>query len=210
MAGPVQEVTPWMEYGVAGAPLVGQRESGDAYVFQATGDLVLAAVVDGLGHGQEAARAARVAADTLQRGPEQSVITLVRHCHAALLGTRGVAMSLASINAGDDTMTWLAIGNVEGVLIRADQAAVPAREAILMRGGVVGFELPLLRASVTSLTRGDTLVLATDGIRPSFVEALHGGLPAQRLADSILSHHGKNTDDALVLVARYLGRPGPP
>jgi hypothetical protein len=55
------------------------------------------------------------------------------------------------------------------------------------------------------LSPGDTLVMATDGVRSGFAAdlPLHGS--PQALADEILARDGKRTDDALVLVARYLG-----
>ena len=50
------------------------------------------------------------------------------------------------------------------------------------------------------------LLIATDGIHSSFTVQLGASRPPQRLADQILAEHGKGTDDALVFVARYLGR----
>lgn len=197
---------PFLEWGMAGAAQPGQQSSGDAHVVCPRPDGALVCVVDGLGHGPEAAAAAKTAIDTVTRYAEQSVISLVRTCHKALIGSRGVAMSIASFNTLDDTLTWLAIGNVEGVLLRADPRAVPQREAIVMRGGVVGYELPIVRAAVTVVAPGDLLVFATDGIEPSFTDQLGTSRPPQPLADHILAEYGKGTDDALVLVARYLGR----
>jgi hypothetical protein len=55
------------------------------------------------------------------------------------------------------------------------------------------------------IRRGDTLVLATDGIRASFAEELSLRDPPQQIADHILARFGKDTDDALVLVARFVG-----
>jgi phosphoserine phosphatase RsbX len=52
---------------------------------------------------------------------------------------------------------------------------------------------------------GDTLVFATDGISGDFLADVSAREEPQRLADQILARHGKGTDDALVLVARYLG-----
>jgi negative regulator of sigma-B (phosphoserine phosphatase) len=150
--------------------------------------------------------AADKAAATISRHSDQSVISLIRTCHKALIGTRGVAMSMAYFNALDDTLTWLAIGNVEGVLMRGDPKARPQRESIVMRGGVIGYELPVVRAAVTVVAPGDLLVFATDGVESSFTDQLGVSRPPQRLADQILAEHGKGTDDALVFVARYLGR----
>lgn len=200
------ERSPFLDWGVAEAALPGQTSSGDAHVVCALPHGALVAVVDGLGHGPEAAAAAARAAATIAKHADQSIISLVRTCHKALIGTRGAAMSMASFNAVDDTLTWLAIGNVEGVLLRADPMARPVRESIVMRGGVIGYELPIVRAAVTVVSPGDLLVFATDGIDSSFTDQLGASRPPQRLADQILAEHGKGTDDALVFVARYLGR----
>ena len=54
-------------------------------------------------------------------------------------------MSLASFNALDGAMTWLGVGNVTGLLLRADAGAERKRESLLLRGGVVGYRLPPLR-----------------------------------------------------------------
>jgi len=105
-------------------------------------------------------------------------------------------------------MTWLSVGNVEGVLLYTDQTARPARPAratLLTRGGIVGSELPQLRAEVVPIAAGDILIFATDGIREGFAEDLPTDPGPQQLADQILARYGKGTDDALVLVARYLG-----
>jgi hypothetical protein len=74
-----------------------------------------------------------------------------------------------------------------------------------MRGGVVGFRLPPLQAVVIPVSAGDILIFATDGIRSGFDDGLNIHAPLQHLADTICSQYTKGTDDALVLVARYLG-----
>jgi hypothetical protein len=179
--------------------------SGDVAIVSPFDHGVLLAVLDGLGHGPEAAEAARFAAEQLQGRPGESVISLVRRCHARLRGTRGVVMSLASFNTRDDTMTWIGVGNVEGVLLRADESRGAARETILLRGGVIGYDLPPLQASVVAVSPGDTLALASDGVRTEFMATVRADVPPERQANELLSRYGKATDDALILVARYRG-----
>ena len=179
--------------------------SGDGHLVQEFPGGALAAAVDGVGHGAEAAAAAQVAIETLQGHARQSVLPLVQRCHEALLKTRGAVMTLASVNAADGTMTWVGVGNVEGVLLRADAKASPPREHALLLGGVVGLQLPVLRGFVIPVAAGDTLIFATDGIRSGFDEGLPLALPARQIADRIMGRFSKGTDDALVLVARYLG-----
>jgi phosphoserine phosphatase RsbX len=194
-----------LEWGVATAALPGQAGSGDECLVKSFASGVLVAAIDGLGHGEEAGAAARIAVRTLEQHAHESVIFLVKRCHTSLRRTRGVVMSLASFSARDETMTWVGVGNVEGLLLGADPGSRPRREVLLLRGGVVGDLLPTLHASLIPVMRGDTLIFATDGVRSSFLDDLVPGDPPQQMANRILARHGKGTDDALVLVARYLG-----
>jgi hypothetical protein len=195
-AGPV-------EWGQAARALSGP--SGDLAIVRAFDHGALVAVVDGLGHGSEAAHASRAAAEQLEQHSDESPIALLRRCHQALRGTRGAVMSLACFNTRDDTMTWIGVGNVEGVLMRAQPVQGSARETVLLRGGVVGYDLPPLQAFVVAVAPGDTLVFATDGVRPEFMSGLRPSIPPARQAEELMARYGKATDDALILVVRYLG-----
>lgn len=197
-----------IEWAVGALPLPGQTASGDRHVVKPFSHGVLVAAIDGLGHGGEAAFAAQIAVTTLETFSHESLIPLLKRCHEMLRATRGVVMSLAAFNPRDETMTWLGVGNVEGILVRADPDANPRREALLLRGGVVGGQLPDLRGSIFTVAPGDTLMLATDGIRPEFADTANTIGEPQQIADHILAEYGKGTDDALVVVARYVGKAG--
>jgi serine/threonine protein phosphatase PrpC len=195
-----------LHWGVATLALEGQTESGDLHLVRTVQDGALIAVVDGLGHGEEAAVAARLAVTTLEQYIEEPPLSLLQRCHVALKGSRGVVMSLARFDAPHGTMTWLGVGNVEGVLHHADWSERSARASLITRGGIVGSEVPAVQAAVIPVGAGDTLVFATDGIGGGFLADVSARDEPQRMADQILARHGKGTDDALVLVARYLGR----
>ena len=77
---------------------------------------------------------------------------------------------------------------------------------ILLKGGIIGYQLPSLRPLTISVEVGDLLIFATDGIRSAFTRALPVAGSLQEMADYILAKHQRGTDDALVLVARYQGR----
>ncbi len=66
MGNEVPKPPPLIEWGVAAQPLEGEAESGDLHVVQRFPKGVLVAAVDGLGHGPEAAAAARSAVATLK------------------------------------------------------------------------------------------------------------------------------------------------
>jgi negative regulator of sigma-B (phosphoserine phosphatase) len=168
----------------------------------------LACVIDGLGHGPEAAEAAREATSVIETRASESVISLLQQCHQRLQGApRSAVMTLASFNFAEKTLTCAGVGNVDGVLMHGSPDSVPPQEAILPRRGLVGERLPQLYSSNHSLRPGDTVVLATDGIRPGFHVELHPDLAPQAIADNILRQYTLGTDDALVLVVRYLGAP---
>jgi serine phosphatase RsbU (regulator of sigma subunit) len=195
-----------VEWGVAAEALRGESQSGDAHVVCAVPNGTVLAVVDGIGHGREAADAARRAAAVIERSAARGAVAIVRLCHEALIGTRGVVMSVAMIDCQEDTVTWLGVGNVAGLLARGAWRSQPPQEEMFVRAGVVGMQLPLLQASVSAITPGDVLVMATDGVRLDFAGGVAPRLSPSRLADRLLAEHARSTDDALVLVARYLGR----
>ena len=196
---------PIVEYGVAKFALPGQGESGDQHIVRCHESGVLIAAIDGLGHGEEAAGAANLAASVLMADGSEPVISLVERCHEKLRGTRGVVFSIASIDGAHGLMTWLGVGNVQGILIRAHAKKENAHETLLLRGGVIGSQLPALQATVLPVAKGDTIYFVTDGVRGDFAESLTTLENPQRAAERILGKYQKGNDDALVLVTRLTG-----
>ena len=194
------------DWGVAARPLAGEQESGDLHVVCPFEGGALVAVIDALGHGAPAAAVARRAAATLEARAGQPIDRIVRHCHDALQGTRGVVLSIASIQIDDSTMEFLGVGNIETLLVAAD-AGGAGRATLLTRRGVVGGGLPVLRPLTVPLAAGDTLCFATDGVDPRFTSDRPQRLPPQQMAETILARYGKSSDDALVLVVRILELP---
>lgn len=193
--------TRFVEWGVAARALPGEQESGDRCIVLDHPGAVLIAVIDGLGHGPEAAAAAMVAIEAIEERPSVSPQAVLEHCHHRLKRTRGAALSIAVIDA-PGSLAWVGVGNVEGRLFRVDRRE---RESILLRGGIVGYQLPSPRVTRHDVTSGDVLIFATDGIQPAFADNLSLPASPQRVADEILAGYFRGTDDALVLVARLVG-----
>ncbi len=259
MAGIVTKIknTSIIEFGVASMILPGQTESGDLHIIRELDGMVLIGVVDGLGHGSEAALAAKEAVRVLEMYSGGSIINSVKTCHEKLKNTRGAVMALVLINSVDETITWLSIGNVEGMLLHANMEVNPFYENIIMRSGAVGYRLPQIYASVITISKGDILILSSDGISDDYIPRIvtdarylheqklrskdrnkidttnedfltaegpvHSSIEfqpsaptifrsrrmdiePQELANYIKKRFAKGTDDALVLVARYLGK----
>lgn len=194
-----------IDWSVAARSMTGQTVSGDLHVVEFFEDGVLLAVIDGVGHGNEARVVAEIAADVLKKNAGDSVVSLVRRCHHALAKTRGAVMTLASVDIRGRKAAWLGVGNVEARLFRAEANPGHAHEHILLRSGLVGLQLPAAQATPTSLAPGDLLVFATDGIEQDFETRVNPAESSRQIADGILRRHFKGTDDALVLVVRYAG-----
>jgi negative regulator of sigma-B (phosphoserine phosphatase) len=189
--------------GWAGRALEG--DSGDLHLVVPFPGGLLVALLDGLGHGSEAAAASRAAVPVLTQYAAEAPLLLMRRCHEALRKTRGAVMTLASFRTLGSSMTWVGVGNVDGVLLRSPGSSSDADEALAVRGGVVGYQLPPLHTETLRVSSGDTLVLATDGIRGGFSTSVAVDSPPQEIAESILARFARGNDDAHVVVARYLG-----
>lgn len=192
-----------IEWHVEIAACPGEAASGDQYLVREFPQGVLVGVLDGLGHGEEASRAARAAIEVLERNPQDSLISLVEQCHTALRLTRGAVLSLACLRIPESTLTWIGVGNVQGVLVRRDADRAPRQESLSARSGVVGSHLPQLRASIVPVLSGDLLILATDGIQSRFAEYLRLDDGPERIARRIMAECSRTNDDALVLVVRF-------
>lgn len=192
-----------IDWAVAGVPIEGEVESGDRHVVAPFEGGVLVGAIDGLGHGPKAAEAARAAVAILDAHAGESPRHLLDLCHEGLRKTRGAVITLARFQTGSATLTWLGVGNVEAALLRADRTR--ANEGAPLRGGIVGFRLPRTREATIALFPNDTLMLATDGIASGFSSGIDTTLSPAQLAESILLAHRKQSDDATVVVARYLG-----
>ncbi|MGH9749915.1 MAG: SpoIIE family protein phosphatase [Candidatus Polarisedimenticolia bacterium] len=200
---PAGEADRFIEWGAATRTIPGETESGDQHLVLPRPDGVLLAVVDGIGHGREAALAASAAVETLEDHAGETLQALVTRCHERLRGMRGVVMSLAAVETRTRMMTWLGVGNVEGVVIRAGAAAASRHERLIQRRGVVGGRLPDLHPATLRVAPGDVLILATDGIAATFDASLQPYDRPQPLADRIVRRYATGTDDATVLVARF-------
>src|SRR3979409_2249193 len=111
MAPPIPKERASLDWSVASRPIAGQTVSGDLHLVKAFDHRGVVAVIDGGGHGGGAAAAARVAADILERDAAETAISLIKRCHEALLPTRGAVLTLVKLNAAENMMAWIGVGN---------------------------------------------------------------------------------------------------
>lgn len=195
---------PFVDWAVASRPMRGEAVCGDVATVHVGPSRCVLAVIDGLGHGPEAARAAALAAQVVDRHRSERPDALLSLSHHSLRSSRGAAATVAVIERADGTLDWLGVGNVDGVVVRAADGARPRTHGVFLRGGVLGERMPTLhRPEPMRLENGDCIVIATDGVRGDLAAAARSDLHVDVLAERILDEHAIPEDDALVFVARY-------
>jgi phosphoserine phosphatase RsbX len=186
-----------MEIGAVIRAKVGESACGDAWVAVDHEGSTLIALADGLGHGPEAARAAKAACDHVAAHPGPDLNQLMKGCDRALASTRGAALSLLYFDRERHELTHAGVGNVE--LQAVSRAAIHPPNS----PGVVGIRLRRIMVSVFALSPGDLLAVFTDGVSSRYRLEAYRALPVQAAAEAIVREHGKDHDDASCLIIRY-------
>jgi hypothetical protein len=198
------QATPFLDWAIAGRPLAGQDVSGDRATVQITRNRCVIAVIDGLGHGPQAAAAAALAAGVVERHRAEPLDALLLLVHEKLVESRGAAATFAIVDGDTGRIDWLGVGNVDGMIIRADETARPRTSGVFLCRGILGYQQPdIRRQEPVQLEDGDTIVIATDGVRGDLAADVRHETPVERMAGALLDAHATPDDDALVLVARY-------
>ncbi len=196
-----------IEWAAVRRPRPGEEVCGDHPVALEIGpSAALFGVIDGLGHGEGAQDAALCAVDTIEEVRTEPLDVVMQRCNRALTQTRGVAMTLARIDFGTDTMSWIGVGNVTANLVVKRPTGVEVRASALLAGGIVGYRMPnTLLTHQVSINTGDLLIIASDGIAEDHLQTIDFAAQATSIAEELVGKYGKETDDALVVAVRHRG-----
>lgn len=180
-------------------PLRGETECGDAW--RIGGDRPTALfLVDGLGHGPEAAHAAQMAAERFGGSPVVSPIETLLATHARLRGTRGAAMSVAVLDDAAGRVDFAGIGNVDARIVSEQGSS-----HLSPQNGIVGHTIPTPRASQADWPEGACIVMHSDGLSTRWRLDAYPGLrrahPAL-IAGVLFRDFGRARDDAAIVVLR--------
>jgi anti-sigma regulatory factor (Ser/Thr protein kinase) len=189
------------EVAVLARPCRGETVIGDDAAFGRRNDGLLLAVADGLGHGPLAQEAAALAVATLLGSPSASPRELLQLCHHALTKTRGAVMSVVFIPDDAGELVQAGAGNIACHLYR-DRTSVRFPST----PGVLGQVRPGERISENRSPLGGrhVLILYSDGLSSRIDLTQEAALlrePPLIIAHRLLAQHGRDHDDALVLVA---------
>lgn len=86
--------------------------SGDSYFASYQNGFVTCALADGLGSGEEAMHASKLAMQEIEGNPHLELPELVNRCNEKMWGTRGVVLSILRIHIQDKVCEYINIGNI--------------------------------------------------------------------------------------------------
>ncbi len=182
-------------------PREGEVVCGDAIAVAELTDGWTAVVVDGLGHGPDAAEAADAAIRVFRQNPDRPLPQQLTSMHRALRTTRGAAVALARI--APHRLEFCGVGNVSGTTIGTGGRS----QLLLSIPGVVGFTLPAVQVRHTVLAEGDVVVLHTDGVDRTWRAPAVTDLPSHALSLAArLAHHHRNPRDDAAMLALHPDR----
>jgi anti-sigma regulatory factor (Ser/Thr protein kinase)/serine/threonine protein phosphatase PrpC len=183
-------------------PKPGETACGDGWLARGEQDRCVLMVVDGLGHGSDAAAAAHAATEAVKAHARRGVTELADTVHGALKSTRGAAAALAVVKAGSEKGDFCGVGNVNCV-IRAGGKT----RALVSHNGILGHQVRKFQEFSFPFPRDALLIMHSDGLTAKWTLDEYPGLETREpalIAGVLFRDFRRSTDDASVLVARLV------
>ena len=189
-----------MPQGALSAPKSGETVSGDDWTILSWHGRHALFVVDGLGHGPDAAVAARAAMDAAAKGMRLAAVDLIASVHDALRPTRGAAAAVAVLEPAKELCTYCGIGNI-AASIRSGGTS----RSMVSHNGILGHQVRRFGDFTYPYPRGALCIAHSDGLSARWDLAAYPGLEQRHpslVAAVLFRDHGRERDDATVAVVR--------
>jgi len=186
--------------GAVSVPKFGEEVCGDAWSVSVGHEETTLMVVDGLGHGPEAAEAAVEAVRLFHRFNGHRTPVLLEYIHGGLRATRGAAVSVARFQPASGKMVYSGVGNIAGVI-----AANGELRRMVSMPGTAGHNARKIQAFEYPFSAG-LVILHSDGIASSWTLDRYPNLAARHptlIAAVLYRDLTRHRDDATVLVAKW-------
>jgi anti-sigma regulatory factor (Ser/Thr protein kinase) len=158
-------------------------------------------MVDGLGHGTEAAVAANEAVAQFQRCRHEPPAQIVHAVHQALRHTRGGAVAVARMDPASATVAFAGLGNIAATVLRPGG---PARRMV-SHNGTAGHNARKIQAFDYPCAADALLVMHSDGLSTGWSLDAYPGLARMHpllVAGVLYRDFARGRDDATVVVSR--------
>jgi anti-sigma regulatory factor (Ser/Thr protein kinase) len=181
-------------------PKPGETACGDSWIARGEKDRYVVLLVDGLGHGVDAAAAAHAATDVVAAHARRSAVELADAVHGALRGTRGAAAAVAIVKAGSGTGEFCGVGNLT-CITRVEGKS----RNLVSHNGILGHQVRRLQDFAFPFPPHALLIMHSDGLTARWSLEDYPGLETRHpalIAGVLYRDFRRGTDDASVMVAR--------
>lgn len=173
---------------------------GDGHVIHHDGPRTLLAVIDGLGHGTQARKAAAVAEAYLHANHRKPIQQMPAELHSALHSTRGAVAGIARIDEAANKLSFIGVGNISARLWLPEEESW-AR--LISMSGTLGVSLRPPRLFFYPWKKQSVFVMHSDGLRDRWeLSTDEITLSPTEIARTLMRDNCRRTDDATVMVVR--------
>ncbi|WP_270566383.1 ATP-binding SpoIIE family protein phosphatase [Clostridium beijerinckii] len=185
---------------VMSRPYLGCKVNGDVYYIKESNNKVIFALIDGLGHGIEANKAAIRAKELLEENNHKSLRELLYSIDNGMKNTRGAVIGVCIIDKDTRSFQYGSIGNVQLRYILNNKT-----QKFIATNGTLGVSLKTkVNVQESIYENGGIIVMNTDGISNKWEYDDYLGISANNpaaLSNIIFRDFARDNDDATVLVA---------
>lgn len=192
--------------GVVCSPLRGETECGDAWMIDTTANGFIVALVDGLGHGPEAAVAADTAIAVIRRKRNSTLDEMLRSANDACKPTRGAAVQIATISTTSRTIVSAGVGNISASINTGGGS-----KSIPSQPGIVGHQMSRVREQTLPWSADSLLAMHSDGLSARWRLDSYPGLRLRDpaiIAAVLYRDFMRGRDDATILMVRSTNSSG--
>lgn len=178
----------------------GEEVCGDGCAVHHQTNRCLYVVVDGLGHGPDAAGVAREALDVFKKRTTLNPAAIVELMHRALRSSRGGAVAVAEIDFTEYLVRFSGVGNISGVIVGPDGA-----QHLVSNNGIVGHAVRHIREYSYPWMKESVLIMHSDGLGSRWNLSAYAGLQGRTpgiIAGVLYRDFARRRDDTTVLVSR--------
>jgi hypothetical protein len=186
--------------GIVSLPLPGEPACGDGWtIVEEKGRRVLF-VVDGLGHGVDAAVAARAAVAAVEAHAARPPAQIIEAVDGALKPTRGAAACVAVLPVGAGVCTFCGVGN-----IAASIHLNGTSRSMVSYSGILGHQVRRIQEFQYPFPEGALCVIHSDGLATRWSLGDYPGLDRRHpslVAAALYRDFRRGRDDVTVMAVR--------
>ncbi|HZI58879.1 MAG TPA: SpoIIE family protein phosphatase [Verrucomicrobiae bacterium] len=197
---PSQESRSAVDFSGFTAPYPGESACGDNIAWEINGDRCIVLVVDGLGHGPQAAEAADEAVRIFKSYSSDPPAEIISRLHDALKKARGAAAAVAEIRPLAGTLIYAGVGNIAGSILSNTLS-----RSLVSHNGTLGHVMARVQEFKTEWPKDGILIMHSDGLQSRWDLSRYPGILARQpalIAGVLLRDFRRERDDASVLVMK--------